>query len=433
MSAWNEAQVVEALPQALCEPSDPKDPEALIEEARQRQRRRRLGVIAIILIAVGIVAGIELTTGSGSSPRPVNGTVANPRHSPTTPTSIRTGSSTLTDCTSNDQLYFANAVDGWYLVRSGKILSTTNSGRTWSTSYSGRRCVFSFDFVDSIHGWAQLEDSNFESPTGSELIRTADGGRTWTLATEPRSHPFADVDFFNASDGWALASGGLLYQTMDGGMTWRLAISPTGTSSVCGTAERTWVGLSDGEVLYKVRGSANWVPSLLRSQVSLPPNGRDVPPPPLATAQLFCFGNSAWAVYQRYFATSDVYYVTERTSDGGRSWTAEPEQVGRFALEGGLTSSTDAWFSLDDGEAQGPQEVVTTTDGGRALRVVEIRPIDSRWLKSQGLVSFVSATKAIAIVQGADSPNASLSAGRVVATDNGGITWRVVSSSVPGP
>ncbi len=175
-----------------------------------------------------------------------------------------------------------------------------------------------------------------------------------------------------------------------------------------------------------------WVPSLLPTQVPLPPVGRVTPAPPLTTPQLFCDGKTAWAVYVRYVGLPDEYYVPERTFDGGGRWTAAPEQWGRFANEGGVTSPSDAWFTLDSAEGQGLPGVVTTTDGGSVLHNVTVYP-QSNWQMSQGLVLFASGTRAVAIVwEGTDGGWPS-DQGRIVATDNGGTTWYVVSDTAPGP
>jgi hypothetical protein len=411
-------------------PEAPQSPEALIEEARQRARRRRLWVVAVLLlVAAAVTTCIELTSSGGTNEVAVTAPRQRTGKPHTTPTSTRNQASQLaSNCTSGDQLYFANPSDGWYLVRSGMILATTDGGRHWSTSYAGARCVVGFDFVDSLHGWAELAGVGPGQYSSGPLMRTVDGGRTWTSAAEPKHAAFVQIDFVNASQGWAI--GARLWQTSNGGLSWSTVPTPPDVEAVCGTSQRTWVGLGDGEVLYQVPSSAQWVPSLVPSQVPLPPVGRVWPPPPLVAPQLFCYGDAAWAVYLRYEGLPDGYYVPERTLDGVR-WSAEPEQVGLFADEGGLTSPSDAWFSIASAEAEGMPGVLTTTDGGAVLQGHVVYP-QSKWNYAGGLIDFVNAKQGVAVVWGTVNPNDAMSKGRLVATDDGGVTWHVVLNAVPG-
>ncbi len=206
----------------------PPTPEALIEEARQRQRRRRLRVAAVLLlVAAAATTWIELTSSGGTKGVAVTAPRQRAGKPHTTSTSTRNQSSQLaSNCSVPDQLYFANPSDGWYLVRSGIILATTDGGRHWSTSYAGARCVAGFDFVDSMHGWAELLGIGPGQYSSGPLMRTVDGGRTWTSAAEPKHAAFGQIDFVNVSQGWAIAFGPRLWQTSDGGLSWSVVPTP---------------------------------------------------------------------------------------------------------------------------------------------------------------------------------------------------------------
>jgi len=78
---------------------------------------------------------------------------------------------------------------------SGTIVHTTNGGQTWSPQTSGiQDTLRGVSFVDNSHGWVAVR-------TG-KVLRTADGGATWTLhdpGTGGRGG--FDVDFANTLTG----------------------------------------------------------------------------------------------------------------------------------------------------------------------------------------------------------------------------------------
>jgi photosystem II stability/assembly factor-like uncharacterized protein len=76
-----------------------------------------------------------------------------------------------------------------------------------------RSTALSGPFVlDARHWW--LEGRN-------TLLRTADGGRSWTAIRLPDSE-LTSLDFVTPNVGYSVASEGGLYRTSDGGRNWRL-------------------------------------------------------------------------------------------------------------------------------------------------------------------------------------------------------------------
>ena len=73
-------------------------------------------------------------------------------------------------------------------------------------------------FADAEHGWAVMSDG--PSPR-SDLYRTADGGRTWTIVARRARIGYAHV-FTSATRGWA-ASGDAVLTTTDAGAHWKRA------------------------------------------------------------------------------------------------------------------------------------------------------------------------------------------------------------------
>ena len=150
---------------------------------------------------------------------------------------------------------FLDTSTGWALLncadhRDPKIddvcfefASTTDAGESWSvvhpkvvdpipqtdfddwTGFSGTTFL---NFSDSEHGWAILKRSGNTAVSSGVMLRTTDGGKTWTQ-TPKDTLPMADhFHFVTAKDGW-IAGGPdqTLYATHDAGATWRrVAVKP---------------------------------------------------------------------------------------------------------------------------------------------------------------------------------------------------------------
>lgn len=91
----------------------------------------------------------------------------------------------------------------------------SNDGRQWAQVQTPTRAALTaVAFADPQHGWAVGHDA--------VILRTEDGGRTWTLQNfEPElEKPFLDVLPLDAERGIAVGAYGFLYRTEDGGQTW---------------------------------------------------------------------------------------------------------------------------------------------------------------------------------------------------------------------
>ena len=77
----------------------------------------------------------------------------------------------------------------------------------------------------------------FAAATGSLLLRTADGGTTWTPVPAPISASMRAIHFFDAQNGIAVGLGGEIIRTSDPGLTWTAQPSPT-TNSLLGLFAR---------------------------------------------------------------------------------------------------------------------------------------------------------------------------------------------------
>jgi photosystem II stability/assembly factor-like uncharacterized protein len=104
--------------------------------------------------------------------------------------------------------------------RSTEIWRTSDGGQTWSqfqfpdpSSWSGfvQLPLSDVVFADAAHGWAAA---------GSEIIRTTNGGLSWTRQTAQAVGPTDGLDalsFVSATRGWAVGSAGSILTTTTGG------------------------------------------------------------------------------------------------------------------------------------------------------------------------------------------------------------------------
>lgn len=102
----------------------------------------------------------------------------------------------------------------------GTIIKTNDGGMHWDvqhhaggTSYD----LYSVHFVDDLNGWAAggiwFEEKN-------ALIKTSDGGKTWTKVETETDLPFNAVHFVNADTGFVVGEDGIVLRTSDGGNSW---------------------------------------------------------------------------------------------------------------------------------------------------------------------------------------------------------------------
>ena len=132
---------------------------------------------------------------------------------------------------------FLDTSTGWVLLGHADgeesrfdLASTTNAGESWSIKpvkipnldqaafpLGGHAHI---DFVDSLHGWMNLDLQSSSAIHSGILFVTQDGGSTWSWP--PQQQSAGPIRFINAHDGWILSPGGYeLYVTHDGGKSWR--------------------------------------------------------------------------------------------------------------------------------------------------------------------------------------------------------------------
>ena len=104
---------------------------------------------------------------------------------------------------------------GSNLSQSGVIVRSADGGRSWSIYDPELLVAFrSVHFIDSQHGWA--------TGTYGLLLKTSDGGVSWTRDTNSvlSGTPLNTVRFRSRSTGMIAGDNGRLFVTHDGGVSW---------------------------------------------------------------------------------------------------------------------------------------------------------------------------------------------------------------------
>lgn len=134
---------------------------------------------------------------------------------------------------------FADSRDGWAVGSDtdghALALATTDGGATWGEAWGLAPVALSaIDFADALHGMAA---------GAGAIVRTADGGRTWTPVSWPLAADETPTElslaFSSATHGWVAVSvggAGRLYETLDSGVTWRLCELPCSATGISGMA-----------------------------------------------------------------------------------------------------------------------------------------------------------------------------------------------------
>ena len=126
------------------------------------------------------------------------------------------------------EVWFLDSQHGWAVGRhnvNAFVLFTSDGGKHWKEIFEDRANRFNGElrrirFTDLQNGWA--------IPGLGGLLRTTDGGKTWTVQYDP-PHGIPDrLTVIDASEAWAVGGWGGLWHTVDTGKTWETAPVPDG-------------------------------------------------------------------------------------------------------------------------------------------------------------------------------------------------------------
>jgi photosystem II stability/assembly factor-like uncharacterized protein len=191
-----------------------------------------------------------------------------------------------------------SAASSAWMTLDGQLWASTDAGATWTAAPGAASITGAIQtaWPDATHGWVA---------TQAGVYATTDGGATWQAVSLGGAFQGGDqvsnLAFANAQVGVvavARAGGTHLLRTADGGASW----SETGSISVPGTVSRTGTSdfwLDSSMFMHSADGGATWTSAAL----------------PSGSASLQVFGGQGASVY----AFDDAGRLVA-SSDGGATW-----------------------------------------------------------------------------------------------------------------
>ncbi len=307
---------------------------------------------------------------------------------------------------------FVNGTTGWFLTSnfatmSGDLYYTSNAGKQWqkiNEVTSARPTPTEIRFITPKVGWIPLDVG--AGPISGGLLFTKDGGKNFTrVGSDTEMNSVRAVDFVSAQQGWAVGTAvamnqeDYLVRTTDGGQTWTQVyprLSPAQDISFVDNQHGFGLGeLADpGAVLHTADGGDTWQ--------KIYSFGEQYRPSVLS----FVNRNQGWILATPINPDADKT-VMLHTTDGGNSWTTVTGDIPQ------IQSFRPAFFRFFDADnailvtqVADNFEVYRTKDSGRTWQ-------ESITEHSKGYISqysFVSLTQGWEIsATGTDQPTVNLS------------------------
>jgi photosystem II stability/assembly factor-like uncharacterized protein len=237
-----------------------------------------------------------------------------------------------------------DALRAWAANDGGEILLTVNGGRRWQrfavAGFDNYGRVEDVDFFDASLGWAVGRHEVFGGGFG-RIVRSTDGGRSWTVQHTVPGAYMEDVEVLSAQTVLALGQIPLgprfILRSTNGGQSWT-DVSPSLAVFMDADFVNATTGWVVGGLIYKsTNGGQTWVEQFTPDQ--------------LLYSVSFADTLNGWAV--------GWGPTVLHTADGGQTWTPQfldaPTNA-IFAVE--AISADVAWIAGGDGL------IARTTDGG---------------------------------------------------------------------
>ncbi len=284
---------------------------------------------------------------------------------------------------------FTNELVGIAVGDAGTIIRTTDGGTSWTAQSSGTR--------NHLYGVSIIGATGTTVGQSGTILRTTNSGAKWTSQNSGTTKNLRGVFFRDANTGTVVGDGGTLLRTADGGATW--IMQPIGTTNRLNgvffptASVGTIVGWGYGTILQTIDGGVNWI-----GRVS---GGEYV----ALYGVFFSDIANGWTVGHRTVGGQTMARVLH-TTDGGQSWWDQETGISPWFLDGVSFASTENGIAVG---AYGT--IIYTTNGGTNWVVPIGGSGTTRFLTS---VTFTTATKAVAVGE----------SGTVLLTTDAGATWR---------
>ena len=316
------------------------------------------------------------------------------------------------------------------------ILRSSDEGASWQTMYSGQRYLSSLSCSGPNNVWAAAGGVS----GNSTLVRTTDGGATWTQLPSPTGTSFTRaIAFVDALHGWAVGDCWAVYATSDGGLSWSPQTLPAGDPAA-GLAAVDFVDSTHGTVAGRGRILQTDDGGLTWTQVVKTPYGGIYACANWDSTDAICVGqyglimSSRSGVWSRQggapldlskLAAADENHIWGLDSEGskifastdaGIRWSTQwdpSKYMGLAAISAANDRQVSAvgWNSLAIATADGGATWVTADCGtSTALSDVSLMPDGTGY--------------AVGTSQTTDDRGWPMSQSTVLKTNDGGMTWQ---------
>jgi photosystem II stability/assembly factor-like uncharacterized protein len=141
------------------------------------------------------------------------------------------------------------------LVVDSLVMRTDDGGDTWTRiTVPSKVELYHLDFTDSDHAWI-VGDKGL-------IMASTDGGLNWRVQNSGVAKPIFNVDFRDDNNGYAVGGGGTILRSQNGGSTWE-KINAGYTQSLMrvdfADDKNGWIVGYDGTILRSSDRGATWV------------------------------------------------------------------------------------------------------------------------------------------------------------------------------
>ncbi len=353
----------------------------------------------------------------------------------------------------NSEVHMFDAQRGWGwsqdLGGNSRLMITQDGGVTWVDrsphSYAyGRQGA---SFLDADHAWLPTFDTGANK---AGLVRTSDGGETWTAATAAAG-PYTGYKFQSATDGIAdtadVGAGNAyvrFYETHDAGMMWSAVpvtpqrpepSLPEGTlhiCSICGDTASLFlpnrVIITHGDLAGDAQGTVRLTVSMdlgkTWTDLKLPPPSPTYEGAAVAPDAPVFFDDQHGVMPVHVFRTQDFTNYAYRvlalysTSDGGATWTTSPNAAQDVVT---YEPAMDV-ISLTDAVVRCASSLCATSDAGQTWTTVKPNIDFGQFGGERQLIQidFVDLKTGWAVIDDDDVY-------QLYRTTDGGATWSLLS------
>jgi len=305
-------------------------------------------------------------------------------------------------------------------VSTVSILKTADGGATWSLQACPSECEgYAGNDISAVTrriAWAAMGGSDQQGG----ILHTADGGATWTVQTLPDgmiSQHMKSIKGMCTTRAWAVSLRGDVVHTVDGGRTWRLVPVRTAAGSAIPITAVNRMDVVGRDIwIVDVKGGAQGVihsadNGLTWRRETLPGMERQSTGPIVISAY---DSRTAWAAMNQ---TGQLWWTT----DGGQSWNKSSDNLVATVDYDDICASSASvvWIAINgDGWSGGFTARVTVTGGSFQTNLVPQYPY-----MMEG-VSPVDDDKAWAVGQKMASKEPGLPKSAIFYTEDGGATWQ---------